>query len=191
MNPPKVVWAAIAFGILLISGGFLIGQTGSLFGLAGHGGNHITGTIVLTDKDVDFSYLGNVALPGTTCNVIITQCGIGVIIANGNVVPAFLKSRNIDKVGANWPANANNPRFTEYVPISQPIGVREEGGAILPSNCTGAEYRDLLADNYIVGIVNIKRAGPGLLDYGEEIVNSGDAGTVAFRNVTVSYKCTV
>jgi len=87
----KPLQAALVFGIVVVSFALFLSQAGNFFGQAGHGGAHITGTIVLLD---DLKYFGvtiggitrevlnqevksSVALPGSaasTCNVSISGC---------------------------------------------------------------------------------------------------------------------
>jgi len=88
MNPPKAVWAAIIFTLVIGSSALLISQMDNLFGKAQSG--KITGTIVLQDGLQFESYVGAeelrflgsgliapVALPGSACFMTFTVCSAG------------------------------------------------------------------------------------------------------------------
>ena len=199
MNPPKAIWAAIVFGILIISVGFLVGQVDNFFGKAGHGGAHITGTIVLSDKanlTGNNYFIGNIALPGTSCDVILTHCFEGLYSASDGGVyfaPALYKSRLITRNASNnWDLQTNVPQYTEYVPISQPIGAEMDiGGTVFSRKCFGSEYRSVGAGNYVVGIVQIKK-DPSALPFEliDSIPKEGDSHFQSIQISTVSYDCT-
>ncbi len=76
MNPPKIVYAAIVFGIVLIGTGFFITQISGIFTNA-QGAQKITGTVVLRDqpKSSASELATTVTLPASNCTVDATNCG--------------------------------------------------------------------------------------------------------------------
>ncbi|MBN1941159.1 MAG: hypothetical protein JW772_03175 [Candidatus Diapherotrites archaeon] len=189
MNAPKEFWTAAIFGIVILSSAVLIGQANNLFGEA-QAGNKITGTIVLSDKDTEKIFAGSVALPGTTCNVILMHCGTDVYVQGGGFadfyVPVLYKSNSVERNLSNrWIAGPLN----SYVPISQPLGTPQGGGGATLDGCYGTEYRDLPAGNYIVGNGKVQYSY-GMAEFLDVAATGNTAGyDLEMKNVVVSYVC--
>ncbi|MBI4044175.1 MAG: hypothetical protein HY392_00530 [Candidatus Diapherotrites archaeon] len=181
MNPPKVFWAAAVFALVVIGAGFFILQSTGFAQAQGK----ITGTIVLTDKSTaeEVYTTGSVALPGSTCDVVIVQCGSTIGDVYDSYVPAFYKSTLKERQGNAWPMDWQNDSFTEFIPLSQPLGVH----MTVDDKCNGSEYRGLSSGNYIIGQVMIRHNGEYILyPTPPKYPNQGSEISM----LTVSYSCT-
>ncbi|MBN1940903.1 MAG: hypothetical protein JW772_01850 [Candidatus Diapherotrites archaeon] len=191
MSPPKIFWSAAVFALILISAGFLIGQTNSLIGQAQV--NHITGTIVLTDREDIDSVTAPISLPGTTCTVDIMHCFGGSYVQNNAITaPNLFRATNTYWTQFNRPGIGNVMEGgMEYVSGGYPV-------ILLPSSnttdtrCMGRHYNAVSSGTYYIFLAHsFDKPGP-LTDPPMEIANpTPDAGVAQHAYyLAVSYDCT-
>jgi len=216
MQEKKLLYGAIIFSLILISTGFFIFQTGNFFSKA-LSGTKITGTIIMHDTETNVIYGGIIALPGSSCDVIIKQCLTEpntFFVANGfpgdnapyYVIPALYIPQQTIVFGIEAPngVTANTPLAGS---IDSVFGINRAGAAgnylpqINPNSCDGIVYKGLNTSAnsvFIIGQAWYSSNNGGVLNptsriYPPSYVNSLyglDNSGIKLASMVVSYSCT-
>lgn len=168
MNPPKIVWAAIAFALVIGSSALLLSQFSNYFSSAQN--PTITGTVVLKDNDtITPVFMSTLSLPGSTCSVKIVRCG------ENNIQP-------IDDSPALFSfTGQSGGNFTQLSPSAKIVGLNT---GTTYRNCQATAYDSVAGGNYLIlSQLCTNKTGNNL------ILDCVSSNSTQYKYLAASYSC--